>query len=696
MKKKLLFAVVFCASFAQAQVGINIDDPKSTLDVVGKPTDLTHFDGIIAPRITGNELAAKTYTTAQTGAMVYVTAASTSLTGQVINVAEPGYYYFDGTVWVRVSGTQAAFAPTLLVYTNTADPNSATEFDEIPYYSYDSATSVCTSPNPSWINDASLAGNSSYLYIGQTSCDVDGDGSEFSYWIFDGSQYVSYTAPASTEWYLSPTNTDAGSNKISSIHRSGSIGVGTSGVDTRKIYAYNSMDLNNYPSLYASYNLTRPTIPMSSSGAKYQVASYNSSRTNIAAGVTNSGYNMGSYIMALRNFAGAATDGGTPLNNYGLYLQSGHNNGTANPTTTNVYGIHYSPYNLSGTITNSYDIFISDYNGAGTVTNKYGLYINGLTKNNYFEGNVGIGTNAPDSNLHIQRTARANFKLQSTSNLSVFWQEAWGATGGGSVHRFVSGRGSKGSPALMQTEDKLGGIEFWGYTQRTGSAEGFAMGATIESYMAANAVSGADNLPSDLRFVTESATDSGERMRIDQNGNVGINVTGPTARLHIADIQAKKSIQIDKPSGVLGGAQILLNENRSSGTGGIKQKAIQLTNSATLAPQTEIAAQYDLNGLRYFYIDANQTNVGPNPEEAPDFMITKEGNVGIGATSMLEPAAKLDVRGAIKIGTNAATASVGMMRYDDTTGTFQGYKTCTAAKPCNGGVTTGTGWVDLH
>ncbi len=84
---------------ANAQVGINTTTPQATLDIIGKPSSPTSLDGMIPPRLTGNQLRAKTYTAAQTGATVYVTAADTAPAGQTINVRVPGYYYFDGTVW---------------------------------------------------------------------------------------------------------------------------------------------------------------------------------------------------------------------------------------------------------------------------------------------------------------------------------------------------------------------------------------------------------------------------------------------------------------------------------------------------------------------------------------------------------------------------------------------------------------------
>ncbi|MBB4807704.1 hypothetical protein HNP38_003020 [Chryseobacterium defluvii] len=92
---------------AFSQVGINTSSPSATFDVVGKPDDTSKMDGIIPPRITGEQLRAKTYTAVQTGALVYVTAADPFPAGQTINVTMPGYYYFNGTQWVSTGGNDS-------------------------------------------------------------------------------------------------------------------------------------------------------------------------------------------------------------------------------------------------------------------------------------------------------------------------------------------------------------------------------------------------------------------------------------------------------------------------------------------------------------------------------------------------------------------------------------------------------------
>ncbi len=103
MKKLLYLVLPFLILFVRGQVGINTESPETTLDVSGKPEDINHFDGIIPPRITGDQLTRKFYSASKKGAVVFVTVPSTILTGQVINVTEPGLYYFDGDLWQSIS-----------------------------------------------------------------------------------------------------------------------------------------------------------------------------------------------------------------------------------------------------------------------------------------------------------------------------------------------------------------------------------------------------------------------------------------------------------------------------------------------------------------------------------------------------------------------------------------------------------------
>lgn len=102
MKKSYLFSALLFSFAMNAQtgrVGINTENPKATLHVEASASDANVLDGIIPPKLLGDQLKLKNYTADQTGAIVYVTAVPTTLTGQVANISKKGYYFFDGTIW---------------------------------------------------------------------------------------------------------------------------------------------------------------------------------------------------------------------------------------------------------------------------------------------------------------------------------------------------------------------------------------------------------------------------------------------------------------------------------------------------------------------------------------------------------------------------------------------------------------------
>lgn len=125
--KILIYSFLSLISFiAQGQVGINTQAPRATLEVVGKPNVQNHFDGILPPRITGNQLAKKNYSILQKGAIVYVTQPSSNLVNQVIHVVEEGYYYFNGQFWNQIL-TEPTYYDALIVLDETLPTNTISE-----------------------------------------------------------------------------------------------------------------------------------------------------------------------------------------------------------------------------------------------------------------------------------------------------------------------------------------------------------------------------------------------------------------------------------------------------------------------------------------------------------------------------------------------------------------------------------------
>ncbi|MGE8431537.1 hypothetical protein [Chryseobacterium joostei] len=100
MNKKLLLTCSIClTSLLYGQIGINTESPSATLDVAGKPTVTNSVDGLLPPRLTGDQLKAKDaiYGSNQNGAIVYVTAGVGSSSAKTANVTTAGYYYYNAS-----------------------------------------------------------------------------------------------------------------------------------------------------------------------------------------------------------------------------------------------------------------------------------------------------------------------------------------------------------------------------------------------------------------------------------------------------------------------------------------------------------------------------------------------------------------------------------------------------------------------
>ncbi|MCJ7935923.1 MAG: hypothetical protein MUW56_20415 [Chryseobacterium sp.] len=109
MKKKLILGIFASIPMLfNSQVGINNTTPVATLDITAKTTGTIPGvpEGLIAPRLTISDLNLKSsaYGTAQSGTLIYVNNASNAApSGQTINITTQGYYYFDGSVWQKVT-----------------------------------------------------------------------------------------------------------------------------------------------------------------------------------------------------------------------------------------------------------------------------------------------------------------------------------------------------------------------------------------------------------------------------------------------------------------------------------------------------------------------------------------------------------------------------------------------------------------
>lgn len=129
MKKILCTLSIVLSAGLYAQVGINTNDPKTTLHVK-EDTTSNIADGITPPRITGDELKLKDnlYTNDQNGTLIYITEPSSEDTeGKTSEITSSGYYYYNsnynGGKWRKVSDDKSSvnffYMPSIIFNTAT-------------------------------------------------------------------------------------------------------------------------------------------------------------------------------------------------------------------------------------------------------------------------------------------------------------------------------------------------------------------------------------------------------------------------------------------------------------------------------------------------------------------------------------------------------------------------------------------------
>jgi len=173
-----VFAVMSIAnSVAQVTIG-TLDTPDATLDVRSHAASAGSPDGILAPKLTGDQLAGKNsaaYGADQNGVLVYVTAAASAanLTGRNVNLKSPGFYYFQydavtpaNSVWVPVGKSKSDwfYMPPSFIDTAPGTGKSINLFDRYKASVEGAITSGTT--NFSDINPVGAATDYDYYVVG--------------------------------------------------------------------------------------------------------------------------------------------------------------------------------------------------------------------------------------------------------------------------------------------------------------------------------------------------------------------------------------------------------------------------------------------------------------------------------------------------------------------------------------------------
>ena len=294
--------------------------------------------------------------------------------------------------------------------------------------------------------------DSNVLYLNQSN------GTTWVYTAANGGQYKSYVAPASTEWYLAGGTTDAGSNKTSSIYRTGNVGIGNAS-PTNNLDVVGGISIRNVAGVAGSnYGMeintssNSPRIDWVANGA--YIGQFASNTTDFL--LKNSLNNLGNFRFST-SVSGSGIERMTILNNGNIGI------GNAAPTykldvsgkgrfTDTLFGTKAQFNNLAvGATIDSIVTIDASGNLKRRNANSYSNNWFSRTTNTsatrntdtiYQMGNVGIGNNNPLNRLVVKGlnnqpsslgTAQTNaiFRLEGETNhaldMGTFANSPWGS-----------------------------------------------------------------------------------------------------------------------------------------------------------------------------------------------------------------------------------------------------------------------------
>ncbi len=179
-------------------------------------------------------------------------------------------------------------------------------------------------------------------------------------------------------------------------------------------------------------------------------------------------------------------------------------------------------------------------------------------------GNVGIGTASPASKLHVYDTSGAG-TYRATSTIETNGEGALSIVNADNTSAWLNpeiwlkrARGTLAAPAIVQNGDSLGAIHAYGYD----GVDYDIWGAGIE--FTVDGTPGVNDMPTKIDFITvpDGSATAVERMTIKNNGNLGIGMTAPIAKLHIGTTTGDDGLTIQQAAANSGN----VNFRRSNGT----------------------------------------------------------------------------------------------------------------------------------
>ncbi len=667
MKKTitLIFAVLAISSL-QAQV--KIGENPTTINENSLLEMETKDKGMLLPRVELEETTKFEPLKAHIAGMtVYNTATSGDVT--------PGYYYNDGTKWVRLADANAADATKDAWVDEDAENRVSLNYASLKdnvYYT-ENGLKVFDKTNPSY---------TSWDY--ETFANKQQNKDEFN--TYNYNQSFLKNIPLNKTFTI-PNQTEITANRYDAIADASDTNKDMRFYNTQFYTQVTGENPNSYESIEgikASSTNSGTGKVNNIRGAYFDAVVGKTSFTPnairglvaVSSSYSDNNTKLISGIQGVAAYKGAGTVTSlVGIESLILMNKTVATNPAITGNITNMLGMHttlFTTADVSATVENMYGNKIRMVPNAAThITNAYGLYLDNMPTHptgeifsiytnrgyNYFGDRVGILTKTPESSLSVKGNAAIGTYA--------------GTTGAPTNGLIVSGKVGIGTDAPAEKLSVAGNIETlannWIIFQNANTANKRVgtIGVLSSNRNALGILADPDNtMPnSDIAFWV----DGKPGMTLNSNQELMVGDTSfPAVSATIHTRGTRKGIPLNTG-----------NRNNS-----ILRLGYKGGNGVIDFGFNPDAAEGAVGGWLQPYAD------GWNLISYRDLMLNPlGGNVSIGTGTTNQPAAKFEVNGYIKVGSSDAkgdaTPKPGMIRYNEATDKFQGY-------------TSGSGWVDLH
>ncbi|EKB54186.1 hypothetical protein [Bergeyella zoohelcum] len=384
----------------RGKVGVNTIEPSATMDVQPNSdnarVEAKTNEGIIAPKLSKTRIA--NIAAPVEGTLVYATDATYTVAGdatvdnRVAKITEKGYYYYNGTEWVKAGsdsaeqiwiekdGNKVSLKSSLIEqdvhYTPKGFYRTPKNKTSVVDYDYNTNQTIDTSFSDIKQTDFSMYSSS---------------GKEYNRGL-DGNQSFDFISNRLEVDGLKD-NTGANSNIV-----------------------FHSNNVTIPPSYPLGVRLLRTgffSATKLNDGATSELTALGTRALDAGAGNTGTIIGTSGSVM-LQKSAGIVSNIHVGLTRLDILSQNKanvtnligsrvHFKVLGSGNITNMYA--YAPRieandTFTGTVTNYYDYYADGHPTQFNVTNRYGIYISGANKINYLESNLGIGTKEPKGKIH--------------------------------------------------------------------------------------------------------------------------------------------------------------------------------------------------------------------------------------------------------------------------------------------------------